>query len=432
MKPRTKLSLSLLVVVAALVFSLSPSQRRAGAKEASIALGEAAARPSVGVPAALVSPQGTPPPLEADPAEQAGDTGSASVDHSWCPLPRGIAIRPGTLAVATAVSKNGLPIRTEIEVGGGGLYLPDYTLISQMLAGRAEGDGIDFDSSIDITMEGEDARYDLTARVGEGGCLVVGVDAKGYPASRVSCSINLSEQPERVEFRYKPSPTRGEAARGEYRDGVLTIQGPDSGHGELVIQYPAERLGFTHSVAVFWEDGWCDDVDVPKLHAVDIDIVPYDSSREYYLDVCGMARRIREPNITLVIPDDRLPCHVVGLYEEGLIRVESERALVVGGDDAISLRFPDDVGGIGIAVSSAAGGMRVDRILAGGGADSSGLRVGDLITHVDTISTHDMAVSEFRRLVVGAVGTHVSLDVVSEGRDHALKVERDYVDPALP
>lgn len=88
-------------------------------------------------------------------------------------------------------------------------------------------------------------------------------------------------------------------------------------------------------------------------------------------------------------------------------------------------------GGIGVRFPSRRGEVRIIEVMEGTPADAAGLKVGDLMTHVDGVPLADMAAEELVERLHGAVGTAVSITVTRDGvgRPLTFVMKRDHVVP---
>ncbi len=79
-------------------------------------------------------------------------------------------------------------------------------------------------------------------------------------------------------------------------------------------------------------------------------------------------------------------------------------------------------GGIGARLGQDPLGARVPIIFEDGPAEKAGLKVNDLITHVDGKRVNGMAVEDIVKLVRGEIGTTVALTVVRDGAPQPFKI----------
>lgn len=86
--------------------------------------------------------------------------------------------------------------------------------------------------------------------------------------------------------------------------------------------------------------------------------------------------------------------------------------------------------GVGITIQVTDGGMEVTSVTEGGPAEAAGVRVGDLLTAVEGVSTADLSLDETKNRVRGEAGTTVRLTFLRDGETLELTVERaDIITP---
>lgn len=84
----------------------------------------------------------------------------------------------------------------------------------------------------------------------------------------------------------------------------------------------------------------------------------------------------------------------------------------------------EHIGGIGIEVMREKSGLRVTNVSEGSPASEAGLKRGDLIIKVGSISLADKPADYGSNLIRGPVGTRVALTVLRDGTEHIISVER--------
>lgn len=86
--------------------------------------------------------------------------------------------------------------------------------------------------------------------------------------------------------------------------------------------------------------------------------------------------------------------------------------------------------GVGITIQVTDGGMEVTSVTEGGPAEAAGVRVGDLLTAVEGVSTAELSLDETKNRVRGEAGTTVRLTFLRDGETLELTVERaDIITP---
>ncbi|MFN3135059.1 MAG: S41 family peptidase [Candidatus Kryptonium sp.] len=80
-------------------------------------------------------------------------------------------------------------------------------------------------------------------------------------------------------------------------------------------------------------------------------------------------------------------------------------------------------GGIGVSISKIDTQVVIVKVLKGYPADKSGLKVGDVIIQIDSISVDDRPIEEVRTYMVGKAGTPIKLKVLREGVENPLVFE---------
>lgn len=77
---------------------------------------------------------------------------------------------------------------------------------------------------------------------------------------------------------------------------------------------------------------------------------------------------------------------------------------------------------VGIFLSKRMGYVTIVSILPGSPAEKAGIKIGDLIDRVESSSTRDLSVVQIQRLLAGATGTTVNLNLVHEPRVEPKKI----------
>jgi carboxyl-terminal processing protease len=85
--------------------------------------------------------------------------------------------------------------------------------------------------------------------------------------------------------------------------------------------------------------------------------------------------------------------------------------------------FLSKIGGIGIAFAPVANGALVKRVLPDTPACAVGMKVGDIVTQIDTKPTKGLKVQEVLDRIRGAVGSEVDLLVSREGQPEPIKLK---------
>lgn len=80
-------------------------------------------------------------------------------------------------------------------------------------------------------------------------------------------------------------------------------------------------------------------------------------------------------------------------------------------------------GGIGVSISKIDTQVVIVKVLKGYPADKAGLKVGDVIIQIDSISVDDKPIEEVRTYMVGKAGTPIKLKVLREGVENPLVFE---------
>ncbi|HCH66221.1 MAG TPA: hypothetical protein DFR83_25685 [Deltaproteobacteria bacterium] len=114
-------------------------------------------------------------------------------------------------------------------------------------------------------------------------------------------------------------------------------------------------------------------------------------------------------------------CRIQAMREDGLLRVWSEVSVVelaAGERLTLELSLPDEVqGGVGIAVEAHETGLLVVAVRPGSPAETEGLEVGDVVTHVDAVPTVGWSPRTFAANTMGPVGSLVTLRVEHAAAD---------------
>ena len=84
--------------------------------------------------------------------------------------------------------------------------------------------------------------------------------------------------------------------------------------------------------------------------------------------------------------------------------------------------------GIGISFISIDAGALILEVFKGSPADNSGMKSGDLITHVEGTSIAGFDSDHIKEMILGKEGSHVSLDVLRNGKKQSFSVVRGSVE----
>jgi hypothetical protein len=84
-------------------------------------------------------------------------------------------------------------------------------------------------------------------------------------------------------------------------------------------------------------------------------------------------------------------------------------------------------GGIGIIYTNEESGVKVLSVLEGGPAIAAGIKVGDLITHVDNTSMNGLTVEASLNIISGNAGSEIAITLLKNGRGQPvlIKMQRD-------
>lgn len=87
------------------------------------------------------------------------------------------------------------------------------------------------------------------------------------------------------------------------------------------------------------------------------------------------------------------------------------------------LQHPDPgPANVGVFISKRMGYVTVVSVLPGSPAEKAGVKIGDLIDRVESVSTRDMSVVQIQRLLAGPAGSAINLSVVREPRVDPQKI----------
>ncbi len=122
------------------------------------------------------------------------------------------------------------------------------------------------------------------------------------------------------------------------------------------------------------------------------------------------------------------PCSMRAMRQDGMLRTVSDAVEItpVAGQDAlVNFTLPGyPRAGLGVKVSMVEGGVRIDEVIPGGGAEEAGLTAGDVVVALDGQPTEDLPMQEFVDLVGGQAGSPLVVTVSNGAGTRELTVIR--------
>ena len=270
---------------------------------------------------------------------------------------------------------------------------------------------------------------DLEARIGAHGCEV---ESLKFDPPRV-CELD----PILVAV-FAEDPTFGVLADPGIAPLPARIQG---GHLEI---WPPTQTGEARlyspelpPIGLRWSKTDCDPVEAPGLARVTGRVMdPLDQGGPYFVEGCG-GRALAEADgaYSLWIAAAE-PCALEAWRLDGQLRALSEPGAIEprqGAEFVIDLVLPEQrMAGLGLSFRIVDGGIEVLQIHEGTPAWEAGLRVGDLVTHVDGEPTSGMSENDFVAFATGPVGSEVALTLSSDEPQEIIRLRRQNLDGLIP
>ncbi|MEL6348252.1 MAG: PDZ domain-containing protein [Myxococcota bacterium] len=257
-------------------------------------------------------------------------------------------------------------------------------------------------------------------------CQITAFQVEPIDEGEIICPFVLDDDVVETSF-FSTTPF----VEGEHRDGALIITGAAAGEGALYLTFEGEDA-MGASVDVYWADGRCDPIEMIEPFILTGEIVPFDPTQAYSLNLCGVQSPVKTSRFSRHLTFEAQPCTFTAARMDGKLRAQSAPVTIEvtpGGAASVRFELPiEQIGGMGIGIASVEDGVQVTQLHADTPAEREGLAIGDVITAIDGISVAGMAVADFIANGTGPIGSEVTITVRRGEAEEQLTFRRMFIE----